>query len=275
MHATSRNFRVETLQGEVLEGYLTRSDTAGMVWVSTSSKRKKIQVNDIVEMSYYGKTWKSRITGNASSGFTYTKSSQIGRLNMDGLLRYNTSKNQTQLQGSMIMTYDSVDVGVERANVDMSYGYAFGTEWAAIVLVRYQRNVELGLDRRWQEAIGIARRFMTNKTQQASVVPGIAVNQERNLEGTESSTAEALLQLNYDLYSFISPNLTINFAETGYVSLTESNRIRSDGDISFDYELIKDFYINLQFFHNYDSRSPATDKPNVDYGFVAGLRVKF
>ncbi|HEY5749323.1 MAG TPA: hypothetical protein VIU12_24820 [Chryseolinea sp.] len=68
MHATSRNFRVETLQGEVLEGYLTRSDTAGMVWVSTPSKRKKIHVNDIVEMSYYGKTWKSRITGNASSG---------------------------------------------------------------------------------------------------------------------------------------------------------------------------------------------------------------
>ena len=84
-----------------------------------------------------------------------------------------------------------------------------------------------------------------------------------------------MIQVNYNLYSFVSPNLTIAFVQSMYIGLTETDRMRLDGNIAFDYELIKDFYINLQFYHNYDSRSPATNEPNVDYGFVAGLRYKF
>jgi hypothetical protein len=84
-----------------------------------------------------------------------------------------------------------------------------------------------------------------------------------------------MFQGNYDLFSFAKPNMTLSFVESVFASLTETNRIRLDGNISFDYEIISDFSINFQFYHNYDSRSPATGKPNIDYGFVAGLRYEF
>jgi hypothetical protein len=47
------------------------------------------------------------------------------------------------------------------------------------------------------------------------------------------------------------------------------------GNINLDYEIITDFYISLQFYHNIDGRSPGTNEPNGDCGFVAGLRYKF
>jgi hypothetical protein len=275
MHAASRSFRIETIEGEVLQGYLTRSQTSGMVVINDTIHSEEIYVDNITNLTWYGNSWKSRISGNVSAGYTYTKSSQIGRLNADGTLKYNTAKTQTQLQGDMIITTDSVVVVLERANLVLSHDYSFANLWAAVAVLKYQRNLELGLDRRWQEAFGLGRRFIISKSQQASAVTGVALNQEKNQEGVQATNTEALIQVNYNLYSFVSPNLTVAFVQSMYLGLTETDRMRLDGNISFDYELIKDFYLNLQFYHNYDSRSPATNEPNIDYGFVAGLRYKF
>ena len=275
MHAASRSFRIETVEGDVLHGYLTRSQTSGMVVINDTIHSEEIYVDNITNLTWFGNSWKSRFSGNVSAGYTYTKSSQIGRLNADGVLRYNTAKTQTQLQGDMIITTDSVIAVVERGNLVLTHDYSFANLWAAVGVLRYQRNLELGLDRRWQEAVGLGRRFVISKSQQASAVTGVALNQEKNQEGVQSTNTEALLQVNYNLYSFVSPNLTIAFVQSMYIGLTETDRLRLDGNTTFDYELIKDFYVNLQFYHNYDSRSPATGEPNVDYGFVAGLRYKF
>jgi len=275
IHAASRSFRIETVEGNVLHGYLTRSQTSGMVVINDTTHSEEIQVDNITNLTWFGNTWKSRISGNVSAGYTYTKSSQIGRLNSDGLLKYNTAKTQTQLQGDMIVTADSITASIERGNVVLTHDYSFANLWAAVGVLRYQRNLELGLDRRWQEAIGLGRRFLISKTQQASAVTGVALNQEQNQEGVRANNTEALFQLNYNLYSFVSPNLNIAFAQSMYVGISQEDRLRLDGNVTIDYELIKDFYLNFQFYHNYDSRSPATNEPNVDYGFVAGLRYKF
>ena len=194
---------------------------------------------------------------------------------MSGVVRYNTTKGITQIEGDMIVTYDSVQAYVERANLAVGHEHTFAPLWAVIIILKYQRNLELGLDRRWQEAFGIGREFLISKHQQAIVVAGLAQNQERNQEGVEANTSEALLQVNYNFYSFINPNLTLSFVESAFIGLTDKDRLRLDGNITLDYEIITDFYVNLQFFHNYDSQSPATDEPNIDYGFVAGLRYKF
>jgi len=275
IHALSRSFRVETLDGEELQGYLMRSDKPGMVTINAIVESREIAIENIVNLVYYGKTLKSRFAGNISAGYTFTKSSQIGRLNSDGLLKYNTSKGQTRVSGDMIITYDSVSTYTERANLSFGHEHNIGALWSAVVILKYQKNLELGLQRRWQEAIGIGKEFLINKNQQAIAMAGVAFNQEENLEGVQVSTTEAMFQANYDLFSFANPNLSLSFVESAFASLTETNRIRLDGNISLDYEIISDFSINFQFYHNYDSRSPSTGEPNIDYGFVAGLRYEF
>jgi len=275
IHASSRSFRIETLQGEELQGYLMRSDRPGRVVINAIVESSEIPIVDIVNLIYYGQTLKSRFAGNISAGYSYTKSSRIGRLNSDGLFKYNTSKGQTRVSGDMIITYDSVTAYTERANLSMGHEHNIGALWSAIGILKYQKNLELGLHRRWQEALGIGKEFLINKNQQAIAMAGVAFNQETNIEGVELISTEAMFQANYDLFSFSNPNLSLSFVESVFASLTETNRIRLDGNISLDYEIISDFSINFQFYHNYDSRSPSTHEPNVDYGFVAGLRYEF
>lgn len=275
IHATSRSFRIETLDGRELQGYLMRSDTAGKILVHAIVESEELPIENISSLLYYGKTVISRITGTVSSGYTYTKSSSIGRLNMDGAVRYNTRKTQTIVNGDMIVTYDSVENEIERANLSVGHEYTFAPLWGAIVGLKYQRNVELGLARRWQQMAGVGRELLLSKHQRASLTAGIAINQERNLERYELNSTEGVFQVNYDLFSFVDPNLTVSFVESSFISITEQDRLRLDGDISIDYEIITNFYISFQFYHNFDSRSPATQQPNIDYGFVAGLRYKF
>ena len=144
-----------------------------------------------------------------------------------------------------------------------------------MAVLKYQRNLELGLSRRWQEALGIAREFFISNRQLAITTTGVAVNQEMNTDEFEHGSVEALIAVKYDFYSFIRPSLTFSLAESGFISLTETGRVRLDGEVNIEYELVTDFFVTGQFYHNYDSRSPATGQPNVDYGFVAGLRFKF
>jgi hypothetical protein len=275
IHATSRSFRVEMIGGEELHGFLMRSAKPGMVFINALVESKEISVEEISNLVYFGKTLLSRVTGNVSAGYTYTKSSQIGRLNTDGLIKYNTAKGITQLKGDMIVTYDSVKSDIERGNASFSHDYNFSSLWAAFAILKYQRNLELGLEKRWQQAFGIGRQFLTNKHQQGAALAGVAINQESNVEGVEVHTTEAMLQVNYNYFSFARPNITLSFVESSFFSLTDANRVRFDGDITLDYEIISDFDISFQFYHNYDSRSPATNEPNIDYGFVAGLKYKF
>ena len=274
IHATSRSFRIETLDGRELQGYIMRSDTAGNILIHAIVESEELPIENISNLLYYGKTVLSRITGTVSSGYTYTKSSRIGRLNVDGAIRYNTRKTQTIVNGDMIVTYDSTASDIERANLSVGHEYTFAPLWGAIVGLKYQRNVELGLARRWQQLGGLSRELLLSRRQRASAIVGLAINQERNLESVELNSTEVVLQANYDLFSFVDPNLTVSFVESAFISISE-NRVRLDGDISIDYEFITDFNISFQFYHNFDSRSPATQLPNIDYGFVAGLRYKF
>ena len=275
IHARSRGFRIQTVEGELWDGYLYRSNKPGTVLMYTLAETKEIRVEDITSLVYYGKSWRSRVTGKITAGYTYTKSSRIGRLTLEGSLKYNTVKTLTQLQGDLIITSDSVQVVRERTNAVLSHEHLFADLWAAVGTLRYQQNIELGLDRRWQQGLGISRRFLISRNQLASLLSGVAINQERNIEGETSNNTEAMLQGNYDLFSFVSPNMSLSVVQSAYLSLTESERVRLDGDINLFYELITDFSLTLQFYYNFDSRSPATGSPNADYGFVAGLTYKF
>ena len=275
IHAQSRNFRVETTDKRVMQGYLLRSPTPGHTVAYSIIESEEIAIEDIISLVYYGKTWKNRISGNVGLGYSFTKSSAIGRLNANETFKYNTQNTQTQLQGDLIWTYDSVESKRERENLRLGFDYSFSSVWVVGGFVYYQRNMELGLRRRLQEGAGAGVKFPLSSNQLASVLVGAGVNQELNVEGEEKSNTEAILQANYDLFSFERPNITISLVQSMYFSLSQKGRIRSDGDINLNWELISDFYLDFQFYYNFDNESPATGKPNTDYGIVAGITYKF
>ncbi len=275
IQASKHYFRIETIKREVIPGFIESSVNRGKIIAKTNYDSKEIAIEDIASMFKFGTKWSTKINGNIGAGYTYTKSSRIGRFNADGAVFYHNEKSEIELGGNMIFTTDSITSVIERANLNFKYNYYFSKSFFGVALLNYQRNVELGLNKRWQQGLAIGHKFLLTKHSQGLVISGFTINQEQDLKSNSTNNQEWVAQGKYNFFSFSNPNISIGTTQTLYVSINQRGRIRYDGDINLNWELISDFSLNLNFYSNYDSKSPTTGGARSDFGFVAGLSYEF
>ncbi len=275
IQANKNYFRIETVQRDVIPGFIESSVNRGKIIAKNAYDSKEIALADISSMFKFGTKWNTRINGNIGAGYSYTKSSQIGRFNADGALFYHNEKTEIELGGNMIFTSDSISSSVERANINFRYNYYFSKLFFGVALLNYQRNTQLGLNRRWQQGLALGYKFLLTRHSQGLVISGLTINREQDLKANSTNNQEWVLQGKYNFFSFSKPNISLGTTQTLYVSLSQKGRTRYDGDININWELITDFSLNLNYYNNYDSKSPTTGGARSDYGFVAGLSYKF
>jgi len=238
-----------------------------------------MEIINIEEISSFypfsGKFFKN-FSGTVGLGYNYTKSSGFGRLNFDATINYYSKKHE--LTTALTGIYSQTDTGFtrDREEVSLKDNYYFSPSWFVTAFLVYQKNLELGLDRRYQEGLGIGNKFITSKIMYGWARAGAVINQEKNIEGVSSETlAEGYAQLQFNLFKFSKPEIKFDFRQTVYFGITESDRIRTDGQIDLSWEIIKDFKLTFQFYNNYDSKPPSAGVSNFDYGTVFGLRYNF
>jgi hypothetical protein len=275
IHVESYYCRTETIDKRVLYGSILSSNIPGNIIVHTLKEDVEVKIGDVSSISFYGNHWTDSLSGSFGAGYSYTKSSDIGRLNVDGKIKYAKSKLELQLSGSVITTIDSSVVNRENEDVLFTSKFLTDTNWYSAVSIRYQRSIELGLLDRWQEGGGIGYKFLQRQNNFARALSGIVVNQETDFENTKNTYWEWSTSASYDFFSFSKPNISISMSQGVYLSLSQKGRVRNEGDLAINWELIDDFSINLSFYHNYDNKSPGTGTSKTDYGFVTGLNYKF
>lgn len=271
MHA----YRVETADKKIHYGTILSTEKPGMVLLQTKDQAIELTIGSITYLYFYGQSLGSRLSGNLGIGYSYTKSSDIGRLNLNGTLVYVERKVQTKLNADMILTSDSNKTTRERENLNLSCSYLFDNSLYVGAVLSYQRNINLGLLSRWQEGAGLGYKFARNQHSSGEMITGPVVNQEKTIGKINNNTIEWAIEGTYSFFSFSQPNITVSTTQSAYFSFTQKGRIRQDGNIRIDWEMIKDFSLNLNFYHNYDRKSPATNNAKTDFGFVAGLNYKF
>jgi hypothetical protein len=275
MNAASHKYRVETTDKQLFYGLILPAENAGSIIIKTDNAYREIKIATISSLSFLGQSLSTRLNGNTGAGYSFTKSSNIGRLNFNGAVNYTVEKFEASLDAASIVTTDSSSTFRERENLKFSTNYLLGHNWFAVVLLSYQRNKELGLKSRWQQGIGAGYKFLKKQNSFGNAVSGVVINTESSFTNVKNTLFEYVLQAGYHLYSFSRPNINFATTQTIFVSLSQKGRFRADGDIRINWELINDLAISLSFYHNYDRRSPATNAPGADYGFVTGLSYTF
>jgi hypothetical protein len=185
---------------------------------------------------------------------------------------------RTELSLSLSGIYSIYDSLFSRDKEDLylKYNYYFLRNWFATTFLAYQRNLELGLDRRFQEGLGIGNKFITSKHVYTWARGGAVINQERSSEGVNSDILTELFgQLELNIFRFENPKINILFAQTVYYSLSQSGRFRNDGSTSVTWEIFKDFNLSFEPYNNYDSKPPVEGSDKFDFGVVFGIKYKF
>ncbi len=269
-------YRVETADRRIITGIIKPSVDDGIIRIQSGDSTIFIPINQVTLITAFDNRWFKNLHGFVSAGYSYTKSSNIGRFNLDGAVNYNSKKMSTSLSGNASYTQTQKIFSRDRENISTSSFYILNPWWSLGALLSYQRNLELGLQRRFQESFGYRYNIIYRNRFQLRALSGIAINQEKNTDGVGQPTRyEIPFNINLNFFKFEKPNISFTTSQTFYVSLSQKGRFRYDGDTRLSWEMIRDLSLSMNFYHNYDSKPVAINANTFDYGLVLGLKYTF
>lgn len=276
LKAASHYYRVESIHREV---YFTRifNDTMpGRIRIKAEDTLLSIPLVDIANLSAFKNPKAAQWDGAVSAGYSFTRSSKIGRLNGDLSLKRTTRKLELAASYSTIVTQTDTGWTRDNENAGLNAYYYINSRWQGVGFLNYQRNLELGLARRYQEGLGAAYSIISTSHVRLRTGTGMVLNQELNTEGVTSPTQLEIPMVNtFNFFSFSKPEMDLSSTQNLYFSLTTKGRIRHDGQIKLTWKVITDFSITLTLYDNYDSKPPGVNAATLDYGIVFGLSYSF
>ena len=274
IHGT-RSFRIETVDHQVLFGKLTSSMHGGFVNVSMGNDTTIVSLNNISNLYPIEKNFSQRVTGFISAGYSYTRSSDLGRLNLDGSATYLSKEMEFRLTASAISTIEERVYSRDNEDAGFMFNYYYHPVWYATSMLNYQRNVELGIKSRFQEGLGMGNKLLLTRYVRLLGFAALVVNQETSLEDVYSGNlTEGLIGFNFNVFRFEKPELDIQTIQYGFFSFSQE-RIRYEGDISVNWEMVEDLDLKISFYTNYDSNPPGDVSENFDYGTVISIAFEF
>ena len=273
---STQEFRIETMDKKIYFSTLHTTTKYGYVNIKSNDSLISLHLTDINNMYFLGKKFSRRLDGNIGAGFSFSKSSGVGQLNLNAAASYITKKFGTQETLSSLASIDSSRLSRDNENLELYNYYELNSRWILVAYLSYQRNLELSIARRFQEMVGVGNTIVSLDHIQLVLISGIAVSQEKSTEKVESGPLfeiPAMMRLNF--YKFKHPDLQISTNQAMYFSLTEKGRVRYNGTTNFSWELINDFDLNINLYSSFDSKPPIGSISKFDYGIVIGFSYKF
>jgi hypothetical protein len=275
MVATRTQFRLQTNAKKFYYTTLQPSDQPGTVIIQDGIGSVTLHLSDISILLPIEQGFFKKLNGNFGMGFSFTKSSNIGQANLNSTMYYTTKKVDYQLSLSAIASIDSSKFSRDNENMELFASYAMTSSWFVSGSLNYQRNLELSLNRRYQELAGIGNKLVLNRTWQLWALSGLSLGQEKSTQGVESVTLEVPFMLRFNFFKYQQINMQLYATQTFYVSLTDAGRVRYDGSLNYSHELVHNFYLTINFYSNYDSKPTDANSSTTDYGTSLSVSYKF
>jgi len=273
---TSKRFKIETDKKALFYGTLQTGDQAGWVnIISDDGRVLPVNLERLHMVIPLEKKFFRSLNGSLSAGFSYTKSSGVGQVNLSSSVLYAARKFEYQLTASANASIDSSSFSRDREDLSLMAGYYITPAWFVSVNGSYQRNLELSIARRYQEMAGAGNKLFVRKNWQLLSISGLSFSQELSTAGESSGLLlEIPVMFRYNFFQFHHPNIQISSQQSLYFGLTQKGRIRFEGNTTFSWQIIRYFYLTINPYTNYDNQPPSGTS-NYDYGLVVSISYKF
>ncbi|MEH6581290.1 MAG: DUF481 domain-containing protein [Halioglobus sp.] len=260
------------LTGELSKPVSPEENEQSLIVVKTASTTERIESNSVVSMYPLGADFWDRIDFDLSLGFNYDKASSVGKYNM-GINTMYRAENYVNIGklSSEITTQNTADN--TKRNVlsalhmadrpNKRYHSYFGN---------LEQNDQLGIDLRTVLGVGYGWVPISTSAHWLTMGGGIQVNLERPFDDTDpDENLEAVASLRYQHYKHSVPKRNIDAYFQIMPSLTQSDRIRADFTLDFKWEVVRSFYIGMEFYTSFDSQPPSPEASDIDYGLISSV----
>jgi len=272
-----QQFVVEDIRGRYFSGALAPSTVDRRLIITHEDGATTSLGLDEIERVYAGETtFLNRLNGSLSVGFDYAKASEISTIRGSFDTTYRAPGFLWNVSADVNSTKDPEQGTIDRLSLGYTYQWLLEQQRFISGLTLLERNEETGVEARAQLGAAIGQYFVQTSKSELSAMVGAALTQEW-ATGTEDSqrSIEGILGANWRIFKFNSPTVTLNSTALVFPSLTDSGRYRTNLNISLRRELVKDFYLDLSFYHSYDNEPPDVNAETSDYGLTTSLGYSF
>jgi len=270
---TDKFYQIELDDGRIYFGSLQPSDKKGMVLVKGVTMDKRLFLTHIVEITRIKETFWEILGGYIQLGVSYNKGSEVAELNFDADLTYYTKKRQIELIVNSVISSTSDTSATRNQNASLSFLRYLERKWFWAALIGVNQNTTLGLDLRANIGGSIGNDFIHTNHMLLSTQVGLIGNREWYTNQTEpQNNLTLVLTCRYKYFIYESPGITLDSYLYVYPYITDFGRIRITYNLSFDWEIINDFYWNMTFNLNSDNKPQSQDENKIDYNINTGLK---
>ena len=272
--SSTHRFLVQRLNGEKVYGTLNGAD--GQLRLEGEEVPRTLALEDVSQMGPSEQRFRDRLRGTISVGLNYAKSTNIKTSSFRLDTVYRSPSSIKTLSASEDITSNPGNGNNQRLRVDYQDRYLMEHGRFVMGLGSFERMQELGIDGRLQAGITGGKSFIQRADSNLAGYAGLAVNEEW-AKDTQASTfsVEGVLGLDWRIYRFSKPELSLHSTLLAFPSLTDSGRLRARFDTSLSYKVTSDFTVILSLYDDYDNRPPGTRTTNNDFGLVTSLGYSF
>jgi len=269
-------YRIQTANRDFIIGNFERHDDEGRVKIVSGDDEMDIAIRNVNEVRVLQEKFFERIEGRIGAGFTLSRFNNVGIYNGDLEIRYDTERLEMALTGSLIYSQEEGQLSRDRENLLFRTNYYLTPSWHAVGMANYQRNLHLGIERRFQQGGGAGLYIIQHKRVIASVVSGLVINDELTVNGIRNSwLVEVPLIFEFAFFRLSRPEINFRTTQAFFTGLTQGGRIRNDGNTRLSWTVINDLDLSLNLYNNYDNQSPAETQSRFDYGIVFEIGFHF
>lgn len=279
---SSQLFIVHTAGGAVYWGGLRTPDTPAdqpvqIEVVDTNEQATPLRETNIVEMNQSSASPWRRLSGNVSSGLSYTRGNNSTQYNLSTQLYYRATRWGVKSDYSSSLSANSGSPTTTRNQATFTgYKLLRHSNWFVGGVGNVLQSAHQGIDRQSTLGTGIGR-FLTNSNRsRISLLGGFA------WQGTRYSGESAppgrqdlivgLASANIQLFRFKKTELDLS--ALAYPTISQRGRVRSSVNTSYRIQIINNLWWNITAYGNWDNQPPA-GLAGSDFGATSGITYSF
>jgi len=272
---SSKYFEIRLNSGQKYFGRLKKSKVMSTVDIISVTDTISKRLWDIVLIVPIKRSFFQKIDGSFDLGLTYTKASNVFQYSLSTKVTYRTTYYATQFKLESLQTDDGTQLS-KNNTVGFTVSHFLPNKWQSNVSMQVQQNTQLDLDYRAQAGYAMGYDVSRTNSIRFNLMGGLLANQEKTIiTATTSENLEALLSAQFKWFKYRSPKIDITSGLEVFPSVTNIGRVRLEYDLAAKYELIKDFFLNVQLYENYDSQPSKDAKPLNDWGIITSIGFTF
>jgi hypothetical protein len=118
--------------------------------------------------------------------------------------------------------------------------------------------------------------LVRTNSQRLYAIGGALGNRERTIEESlQSTNLELMAGMHYKWFRYRHPKIDVNSGFNLYPSMTTWGRVRLEYDLAAKVEVVKDVYVGLTIYDNYDNNPSASSASKNDWGLITSLGYTF